>query len=179
MGWPGSNPGAPIARIPVLTGVLGLLPAVKVPMRFRCAIRGSIGRFSSGGSSRRWVTFRSLGSNRVSRVSVDPVGWKLFAIEASVRLPRNVTFDEDRFDQILCANGAMSLTSCEHEDVGHECIYRWRFEVEAGSRIGAAKTANYFLDDAWASCTVLERPEELVDFDVVVGGERWELLTGE
>lgn len=112
-------------------------------------------------------------------VSAEPVGWKLFAIETSVALPRSVTFDEERFAQILGANGVMSLLPCERDDVGNACVYQWRFEVEAGSRIRAAKAAHYFLDDAWASCTVLPRPEDLPDFDVVVGDERWEILTGE
>jgi hypothetical protein len=92
-----------------------------------------------------------------------PVGWKPFAIEASVELPRNVTFDEDRFDQILDANGAMNVVPCERLDAGTACTYQWRFEVAAGSRIGAAKAASFFLDDAWASCTVLPRPDELLD----------------
>ena len=112
-------------------------------------------------------------------MNVDPVGWKLFVVEASVALLHGVTFDEEHFGQILDANGAMSLMPCEREDVGDVYVYRWRFEVEAGSRSGAAKTAHYFLDDAWASCEVRPRPEGLLDFDVVVGEERWELLTGE
>ena len=112
-------------------------------------------------------------------VAEEPVGWKLFAIEASVALPRNVTFDEAHFGQILCANGAMNLMPCEHANAETECKYQWRFEVAADSRISAAKTARFFLDDAWASCTVLPRPDDLLDFDVIVGDERWELLTGD
>lgn len=112
-------------------------------------------------------------------MSVEPVGWKVFGIEASLALPRSVTFDEEKFGHVLTANGAMRVTPCERDDAGDASVYRWRFEVEADSRIRAAKTARDFLDDAWASCTVLPRPERLMDFDVVVAEERWELLGDE
>jgi hypothetical protein len=112
-------------------------------------------------------------------VGVELVGWKLFGIEASFTLPRSVTFDEDGFGSVLSANGAMNVMPGEREGVGDEVLYRWRFEIEADSRIRAAKSAHYFLDDAWASCEVLPRPEGLIDFNVVVGNDRWELLDGE
>jgi hypothetical protein len=118
-------------------------------------------------------------AGRVLLVSVEPVGWKVFGIEASLTLPRSVTFDEEKFGDVLTANGAMSVSPCEREDVGTACLYRWQFEVEANSRIRAARSAHDFLNDAWASCKVLPRPEGFMDFDVVVREERWELLSDE